>query len=111
MTDTTGFVTPPSSLRPGFEDTVQRITKHRENDDEPSKVLAHLGDRLAEHVAMSFTHVSPETVGAVMIETATSASGLATLGMQPTTVLNIIMLAGQRLITDARTAQSEADRG
>jgi hypothetical protein len=90
---------------------LRKLAQFRQRRDVPARGVVELGDRLARYVGEQFGSEAVETAGLAMVHAGSAIGALANLGLQPETVVNVLLLGGQRLIVDARAADGEVSGG
>lgn len=82
--------------------------KFRLKRDEASRAQVALADKLAWHLTGNFLPGVEETAGLALVVGAASVAALAENPDVPSAaIVNILALAGQRLVSDARDAARE----
>lgn len=79
----------------------------RRRRDEVSRAQVTLADKLATHLLRHFGPGAEEMAGLALVVGAASVGALAVEEIQPAMVVNILALAGQRMVIDAREANRE----
>lgn len=85
---------------------LREAAKHRLRRDEVSRATCDLADRLASHLVRHFGPEAVETAGLALVISAASVGALAAEGVQPAILVNVIALAGQRMVGDARAGSA-----
>lgn len=93
------------------ETGLRKLAQFRQRRDTPAKGVVELADRLARYVGDQFGAEAIETAGLAMVHAGSAIGALANLGLQPETLVNVLLLGGQRLIVDARAADGEVSGG
>jgi hypothetical protein len=82
--------------------------KFRRRRDAASRAQVTLADRLAGHLLDHFGPEAEETAGIALVVGAASLGALAVEDVQPSVIVNILALAGQRMVSDARAGDAVA---
>lgn len=98
-------------IRPLYdvEEALRQMARQRRKRDPLSVAQAELGDKLASHMVAHFGPEAVETAGLALIIGAASVAALK--DMDPAVVCNVLAYTGQRLVLDARAADSAAGGG
>jgi hypothetical protein len=86
------------------ETGLRKLAQFRQRRDAPARAVVDLGDRLARYVGEQFGSEAVETAGMAMVHAGSAIGALET-------VVNVLLLGGQRLIVDARAADGTVSGG
>lgn len=91
------------------EQGLREVARLRRKTDQFTRAQLDLGDRLASFIAAHFGPEATETAGLAMVIAAASVGVLAAEPeLSPVIAVNVIGIAGQRLVADARAADEAA---
>lgn len=97
-----------------IEQGLTEAAKFRRRRDEASRAQITIADRLADHLLRHFGPEAEETAGLALVVGAASIGALAVQDIPSSAVVNVLALAGQRLVADARACDAAGrpvDRG
>lgn len=89
-----------------IEIAITEAVKFRRRRDEASRAQVTLAGRLADHMLKHFGPEAEETAGIALLVGAASIAALAVEDIPPAALCNVLALAGQRIITDARACDA-----
>ena len=85
------------------EQARREVARARKRRDTLTRSQCQLGDSMAHHINAHFSADELETAGRALLIAAGSLGALAEMkAMQPTVLVNILGMAGDRLITDGQ---------
>lgn len=105
-----GDTPPPFTAGPTIDEHLAKLAEFRAKAEGAGEAVVYLGDRLADHVVRKLDGGDRERAGLTIVQVGAAASVLVHHGMSAAAVINILLLAGEKLVADART-ESEAARG
>lgn len=93
-----------------IENGLTEAAKFRRRRDAASRAQVTLADRLANHLLDHFGPEAEETAGLALVVGAASIGALAVEDIPSAAIVNVLALAGQRLVADARACDAAAER-
>lgn len=93
------------------ENALRELARFRRRRDEATIVTAGMADDLAANITRHFGPEALETVGLGLVIAGASAGAVARMGSDSiaAVVVNLITMAGQRIVLDARAADAKED--
>ena len=96
-TDTTRPTAPPD-----IEAALEQLAAYRERNDKRTQVQVLLADRLTSYVTRLIPAAEREIAGKAMVHAASALAALLEFDINPAALCNVQMLAGERLVAEAR---------
>lgn len=90
-----------------FDKAIREALTFRARRDEPARGCIAMADYVVPHITAEFGQEAHETVGLALLVAAKFATELIMLDIDnPTVIANVLGLAGQRIVTDARAVDA-----
>lgn len=102
MSDASGFVTPPRVAPNDIEDALRELAQFRERNDNLTQTQVLLADKLTSYATKQIPAEEREIAGKAMVRVATALASLVQYDINPAALCNIQMLAGERMVAEAR---------